>query len=86
MSDGNSNDRDVVGKGCVIPCLDAPASDENECRGEEQRPSPGELDEVEVEQVVRARHVVRRLGREVADHAQHERANDVDADLQTGTK
>ena len=74
---------DVIGRGCVIEDLYAPASDEHECRGEEQRPSPRELDEVDVEQVVRARHVVRRLGREVADHAQHERADDVDADLHT---
>ena len=70
----------------MIPGLDAPASDEHECRGEEQRPSPGELDKVEVEQVVRARHVVRRLGREVAHHAQHQGPDDVHAHLREGAQ
>ena len=58
-----------------------PARDKHECRGEEQRPAPRELDKVEVEQVVGARQVVRRFGREVADHAQHQGADDVDANL-----
>lgn len=57
------------------------AGDKGEGSAKEQSPAPGKLDEVDVERVVRAGEVMRRLGREVADDAQDEDANYVYADL-----